>query len=386
MTSTTPIADSPKSRVLADRRRRLGLRRTVRWLLGPDTDTLKQQQLMLIVSALLFLLVAAVFNGLFGVTPLLLVSLYISSLPVLAWLWWQGRWRDRTQQATTIVLVLLSLIVAPATWFLNAGSQGPTLILYLVLVSYAVGVQSTQSRSRRGVLALLLVSPVAWLLAELWVPHWIVPYPDATTRIFDLIFSYSAGAILLSIVVFGHVRRFSQELYKASVLSKRLTDMARKDSLTGLLNHKVIHQGVMAALALQRPFSLVMLDLDHFKKVNDRHGHLYGDTVLVQFALVLRACCEPYKGQVGRAGGEEFLAIIPGDDNAAHAFLDRLRSEWAICFLEHGAVTFSAGAASWVPGDSLNSLIQRADDALYGAKDAGRDRWVVAAASSATGL
>lgn len=386
MPSTTPIADSPKSSLPTDRRRRPGLRRAVRWLLGPDSDTLKQQQLMLIVSAMLFLLVAAVFNGLSGVTPLLLVGLYLSSLPVLAWLWWQGRWRDRSQRATTILLVILALIVAPATWFLNAGSQGPTLILYLVLVSYAVGVQSAQSRSRLGVLALLLVSPVAWLLAELWVPHWIVPYPDAATRIFDLIFSYSAGAILLSIVIFGHVRRFSQELYKASVLSRRLTDMARKDSLTGLLNHKVIHQGVMAALARQRPFSLIMLDLDHFKKVNDRHGHLYGDLVLVQFALVLRACCEPSKGQVGRAGGEEFLAIIPGPEEAANAFLARLRSEWANCHLEHGPVTFSAGAASWVPGDTLNSLIQRADDALYGAKDGGRDRWVVAAASSGAGL
>lgn len=386
MTSSTPIADSPKSSHPTDRRRKLGLRRAVRWVLGSDTDTLKQQQLMLIVSAFVFLLVAALFNGLFGVTPVLLVGIYMASLPVLASLWWLGRWRDRTQQATTISLVILALFIAPATWFLNAGSQGPTLILYLVLVSYAVGVQSAESRSRMGLLALLLVSPVGCLLAELWVPQWIVPYPDAATRLIDLMFSYSAGAILLSIVILGHVRRFHQELYKANVLSKRLTDMARKDSLTGLLNHKVIHQGVMAALALQRPFSLVMLDLDHFKKVNDRHGHLYGDTVLVQFALVLRACCEPSRGQAGRAGGEEFLAIIPGPEAEVNAFLSRLRSEWSICNLEHGSVTFSAGVAGWVPGDTLNSLIQRADDALYEAKDSGRDRWVVATASPATGL
>lgn len=386
MPSTTPIADSPHKRPPEDRRRRLRLRRAVRWLLGPDSDTLKQQQLMLIVAAMLFLFVAAVFNGLFGVTPIVLVGLYLCSLPVLALLWWLGRWRDRTRQATTMLLILLALIVAPATWFYNAGSQGPTLILYLVLVSYAVGVQSNESRSRLGALALLLLSPIAWLLAELWAPQWIVPYRDAETRIFDLIFSYAAGAVLLSIVIFGHVRRFRQELFKASILSKRLTEMARKDSLTGLLNHKVIHQGVMSAMALQRPFSLIMIDLDHFKKVNDRHGHLYGDTVLVQFALVLRACSEPVKGQVGRAGGEEFLAIIPGDDRAANAFLARLRSEWDGCYLEHGAVTFSAGVVSWTPGDSLNSLIQRADDALYGAKEAGRDRWIVAGASPATGL
>ncbi|MEX2321610.1 MAG: hypothetical protein WD668_09640, partial [Saccharospirillum sp.] len=267
MTSTTPIADSPKSVLKIDRRRRLGLRRMVRWLLGSDTDTLKQQQLMLIVSAIIFLLVAALFNGALGVTPALLVGIYIASLPVLVGLWWQGRWRDRTQQATTITLVILALVIAPATWFLNAGSQGPTLILYLILVSYAVGVQDAASRWRVGLLALLVISPVGCLLAELWAPQWIEPYPDAATRLIDLMFSYSACAILLSVVILGHVRRFHQELYKASVLSKRLTDMARKDSLTGLLNHKVIHQGVMAALALQRPFSLIMLDLDHFKKV-----------------------------------------------------------------------------------------------------------------------
>ncbi|WP_051207580.1 GGDEF domain-containing protein [Saccharospirillum impatiens] len=371
---------------MADRRRRRGLRLLVRWLLGPDSDTLKQQQLILIVTSFVFLLLSALFNGLFGITPFLLVAIYVAALPVFGGLWWQGRWRDRTSEATAISLAILALVVAPATWFLNAGSQGPTLILYLVLVSYAVGVQSVWVRWRAGSLILLLVSPVVCLLLEMWVPHWVTPYPDTFTRLIDLVFSYSAGAMLLIIVILGHVRRFNQELYKANVLSKRLTDMARKDSLTGLLNHKVIHQGVMAALAHQRPFSLIMLDLDHFKKVNDRHGHLYGDTVLVQFALVLRACCEPSKGQVGRAGGEEFLAIIPGPEEAANNFLSHLRTEWAICSLEHGAVTFSAGAASWVPGDSLNSLIQRADDALYGAKDGGRDRWVVSTASSGAGL
>ena len=97
----------------------------------------------------------------------------------------------------------------------------------------------------------------------------------------------------------------------------------------------------MASLALQRPFSLIMLDLDLFKKVNDRHGHLYGDSVLVQFALLLRAVCEPFAGQVGRAGGEEFLAIIPGSETTADAFLSQMRNELAASHLEHGPVTLA---------------------------------------------
>jgi diguanylate cyclase (GGDEF)-like protein len=386
MTSTSPIDDLPKSALAQDRRHLFWLRRTVRWFLGPDTDTLKQQQLMLIVTAFGFLTLTALFNGLSGVTPQSLVLIHLGALPVLAWLWWFGRWRDRPQQATSLVLLLSSIIIAPATWFLNAGSQGPTLILYLILVSYAIGVQPPGNRWRFFLPVVLLISPIACLLLEARFPDLVMGYADQADRLVDLIFSYIAGTLLMSIVILGHVRRFNQELHIARVLSRRLSDMARKDSLTGLLNHKVIHHGVMAALARHRPFSLIMLDLDLFKKVNDRHGHLYGDTVLVQFALVLRACCEPFSGQVGRAGGEEFLAIIPGPETRGNAFLSQFRTELAASILEHGPVTFSAGVASWNPGDSLNSLIQRADDALYQAKDNGRDCWVVASAAPDAGL
>jgi len=380
------INDSAKSTLLTERRRRQGLRRAVRWLLGSDTDTLKQQQLMLIVTAFAFLLLAALFNGMAGVTPTLLVVIYLAALPILVWLWWQGRWQDRTHQASTALLLLLAVVIAPATWFLNAGSQGPTLILYLVMVAYAVGLQRSGGRWRLSLLGVLLVSPIVCILVELWAPGSIVPYPDATTRLIDLMFSYTASAIMLTILILGHVRRFNQELFKARVLSKRLTDMARKDSMTGLLNHKVIHQSVTSALALEQPFSLIMLDLDHFKTVNDHHGHLYGDTVLVQFALMLRACSEPLKGRAGRAGGEEFLVVVPSPEEVVNVFLLQLRTEWALFRLEHGAVTFSAGAASRIPGDTQDSLIQRADDALYTAKDSGRDRWVVASASPGAGL
>jgi diguanylate cyclase (GGDEF)-like protein len=159
---------------------------------------------------------------------------------------------------------------------------------------------------------------------------------------------------------------------------------AAQDALTGLASRRVAARRLEAEFArAQRsgvPLSVLMLDLDHFKRINDRHGHAEGDRVLVRFAARLR---DELRGVdlAARYGGEEFLAILPGADAAqAVRAAERIRARTASGDeddpLAPPAVTVSIGIATWRPDDTPEGLVARADAALYRAKDGGRDRCV----------
>jgi diguanylate cyclase (GGDEF)-like protein/PAS domain S-box-containing protein len=154
--------------------------------------------------------------------------------------------------------------------------------------------------------------------------------------------------------------------------------MARSDALTGLPNRRALDEQLpreMArALRADSPLCLAIIDIDHFKAYNDTHGHLAGD-------VVLRDCAAAWDAQLRgedtilRFGGEEFLVILPNCAlDAAVEIVERLRAATP------GGQTCSAGLAAWRPGESVDDLVARADKALYGAKEAGRDRLVSAAA------
>ncbi len=163
---------------------------------------------------------------------------------------------------------------------------------------------------------------------------------------------------------------------------KQLLRLASQDVLTGLPNRRRTAELATAAMAAARtaktPLTLALIDLDHFKMVNDRCGHATGDYVLQEFARVGREALRP-TDVLGRWGGEEFLLVMPGAElSLALANLERLRTQVLGIRLPPTAVglrvTLSAGVA--VHGEQLGSLdefIARADAALYSAKNEGRD-------------
>lgn len=124
-----------------------------------------------------------------------------------------------------------------------------------------------------------------------------------------------------------------------------------------------------------RHLSLVITDLDNFKEVNDTWGHHAGDNVLQRFAEVLEENTRD-ADLVSRWGGEEFLIICPETDSkGAFTRAEKLRASFSkIIFENVGRRTASFGVSSYFPGESKNNLVQRADLALYRAKDGGRDR------------
>ena len=154
---------------------------------------------------------------------------------------------------------------------------------------------------------------------------------------------------------------------------------AMTDELTGLANRRSLDEAIRHALAVaqrhQRAFAVVMVDLDHFKAINDQLGHSAGDAALIAFAARLRAGLRA-PDQPFRYGGEEFSVLLHDTDAAGAAQLaERLRQH--VVLPAEGtmpAVCASLGVAAWQPGDTADSLIARADQALYRAKATGRNR------------
>jgi len=154
---------------------------------------------------------------------------------------------------------------------------------------------------------------------------------------------------------------------------------SRTDPLTGLANRRSLFERIeieMAhALRSETPLSVAMIDLDHFKDYNDRYGHVAGDTVLRSIAAVL---VSNIRGQdmVARYGGEEFCLVMPETDLVGgHHLLDKLRTGGRDATSDF-AVTLSAGLTSWDGIEDTISFIERADQALYRAKETGRNRVV----------
>ncbi|BCJ48613.1 GGDEF domain-containing protein [Actinoplanes sp. NBRC 14428] len=161
-----------------------------------------------------------------------------------------------------------------------------------------------------------------------------------------------------------------EQLATIEALRADLAEQATRDVLTGLRNRRYL----MDRLREAPPASLALLDLDHFKQINDTYGHAVGDTVLAAFARLLEAGAGPH-AVVARYGGEEFVVAFTGADaETARCRIDALREQ--VARIDTGlplTVTFSAGIAG-AAGGSAEDLLRRADDALYEAKRCGRNR------------
>ncbi|RUO44439.1 sensor domain-containing diguanylate cyclase [Aliidiomarina taiwanensis] len=164
---------------------------------------------------------------------------------------------------------------------------------------------------------------------------------------------------------------------------EEMAALARIDELTGLPNRRAtwerLTENIEQASRTGLPLSVLSIDIDHFKNINDTWGHAGGDLALVAFARVANQVGRKVDF-CGRIGGEEFVFVLPGADKAAaQEFGNRLRERLAdvqveVADKEPIRLTLSAGIAKLEPGDTIESLLARADDAMYQAKEQGRDR------------
>lgn len=191
----------------------------------------------------------------------------------------------------------------------------------------------------------------------------------------------AGGAFVLAVSRLS--RTTAQDIARIAALERDVI----LDPLTGIFNRRYLDarmsEEVTRADQGQLDLSILLIDLDHFKRINDTYGHVIGDFVLRQMCSLIARLSRP-TDTVARYGGEEILVVAPGSrDDDAHAFARRLCQSMAEERLHlpeggHISVTASIGVASLLPHETTDKLIRRADVALYRAKDEGRNRVIMA--------
>lgn len=314
------------------------------------------------------------------------------------------------------VVAMLCSVLLLAGVALFVGRRPPWKAALALSGLYLLGIAwfSVVTPDLRVRLVLYSVLFIAWKSWEAWL---LLRYASAEVRLSTRL---AAGVFLLDALVFllralaptapdaaGDVLRAGLPMYityvgglfttlaqcfalMLMIVERQLVQLrrlARTDPLTGALNRAALLGDGQQQLALcqrqRRPFSALMLDLDHFKQVNDSLGHQAGDVALRHAVQVLRGNLRRYDVLLGRYGGEEFVLLLPGVAQADAAELaERLRAGLAGSPARGAsqpiALSASFGVAEAGPTHDLDGLLEQADRALYRAKDAGRNRVAIA--------
>lgn len=274
-------------------------------------------------------------------------------------------------------------IAIPAWYFSIEAALNPELRLTVTLppvvtVLFPVMVGIVLFLRPRDVFPAALT---AWLSVALPILGYLALYPAEiiTPRGEDLLIGLlpAMGVMLVLLYFYVDIRR---HVFSLQMESSNLRTLADHDSLTGLLNRRAGEQLLREILeSSNRPdISAIQLDIDHFKRVNDTFGHSVGDEVIRE--IVARCMARMRRGDFFiRWGGEEFLIILQGANaEDGQVLAEKLRQEIAAMPIgKVGQVTVSFDVTQLAADDTIDSFLKRGDDALYAAKDAGRDTVIV---------
>jgi diguanylate cyclase (GGDEF)-like protein len=252
-------------------------------------------------------------------------------------------------------------------------------IIAIMMLNLVWGMFVLKDRQALGLCAFalaLLAATMAWKGST--DPARFPPRIEALHFTFAVILLVATSA--LSMRMGGLRARLAERKRELQRALATIRELAQRDELTRLSNRRHVlemlaHEQVRSARTGE-PLAVVLADIDHFKAINDRHGHAVGDAVLQGFAQALRAGLRE-SDFAGRWGGEEFLLVLPGTHATdAAALVDRLREGTGRLLFDPVApdlrVGFSAGVAECGPHETLQAAVERADQAMYLAKRAGR--------------
>jgi diguanylate cyclase (GGDEF)-like protein len=294
---------------------------------------------------------------------------------------WSARFEDA---ALTLPQMLLAISSGAAAYALTGPLRGAVFPVLMVVLIFGMFQLRPRVVAGAGLYTLALFGAVMWwkavdepaiYLADVELGHFLM-----------LAATLPAMSLLATRLARLRDRSRRQRVELAQALS-RIQELATRDELTGLVNRRhmatLLEQERQRGVRSGRPFAVAMVDIDHFKAVNDQHGHAIGDEVLRNFArqapLALRS-----SDIISRWGGDEFVLLMPEASLAsARTGIERLRGRIAATPLAHVAgvpirITVAAGMSEHIAGEAVTQTLERADRALYDAKAQGRNRTVIA--------
>jgi diguanylate cyclase len=287
--------------------------------------------------------------------------------------------RLATDRSLTFAQCLFGVSATCGSYAITGPARGGIMAIMLLILVFAMFALKPRRIQLLSTLAAgLLVSVMVWksLTDPVRYPAWV----EVTHATIAVILMSSISVLSLQLgALRGLLQRQKAELQRAVEQNERL---ATTDELTGLVNRR--RMGVILELERERQrrggkcMSVALIDIDFFKRVNDVHGHAAGDTVLREFAKLATATIR-LGDTVARWGGEEFLIVMPATSTEeACLAIERLRQAFSgLRFPTIDAAmraTFSAGIATHLDLETVQELVDRADQNMYAAKTAGRDR------------
>jgi diguanylate cyclase (GGDEF)-like protein len=324
--------------------------------------------------------------------------------------------RTRVLRQASLMFVIVGVLGASVALFSPGWAADGTSTLWIAAVSVAYGLALMLARGRieiehgplvattsiwlltSGLLHALQPGIVVWGLPLLVIPalgpamylrsrqlRWIVAhqivasvivFSRADASVDGIGSARATGVVAFALVVVALAISTYRLAEARRTMFEFVRAIAETDSLTGLANRRAWVERTEALVRAGVPASVVIADVDHFKRINDEHGHDAGDRHLLDVAGALKQACRA-DDLVGRLGGEEFVLTLPGASaDQALAVTEAVRRALA------DRLTLSFGIAEVLADDDVSSVLHRADGALYEAKRTGRDRAVVAGRSA----
>jgi diguanylate cyclase len=290
------------------------------------------------------------------------------------------RWRD---PSLTLQQMLYAILCSGAAYGITGSARAVVIPILGVVLMFGMFGMTLRQVTIVGIYTLVVFGAGGLY----WMQHPAPGDPPGVEAAHLMIVGIMvAGVVLLTGRLHGMRERSRKQRAALSTALERIRELATRDDLTGCLNRRAMLER-MAEESLRcvrsgKTMCLVLLDLDHFKRINDLHGHAAGDVVLRGFADVARTQLRA-TDVLGRWGGEEFLLMLGSTDlEQARQCVTRVLTKLAASRFDLGsaaiAVTSSAGLTQCGGGESIVAAIERADKALYQAKAAGRNRLICA--------
>lgn len=360
----------------------------VKLVFGPDRATRARTGVILLCALMYAICCSAAFYAaevgmMRDFAPKLLLATTIPCYTAFYVLVRSGRTRTMRDPNLMIPQQSFSLL-AIAFAYTAIGPYDRGLVLVLIALVMVFGMYTHQPRQAAfaGVLAMVLLAMCMGVLSHIDPVY----YPPTLELLrFELMIGTLPPLILAAYQISAWRNRLAQQRRELRDTLEKVQALASRDALTGLYNRRHMQDRLVDSAKRHERygerFTVVLVDLDHFKRINDVHGHRVGDEALMAFASAATLALRE-SDTVGRWGGEEFLFILPNTSpTKALVALDRLRAALQHCSISSRVpglrVAFSAGVAQHDLAAPVHRTLERADQALYQAKTAGRNRSLV---------